>query len=494
MSGLMSLLQRRKGINLNIFMSKEFITVTGLGIGEETKGASVEWLSKELNAHTITRSGGCQGGANVVLEDGREQMFSNFGAGTFNGVRTHLIHMVINPVDIFMEGIELEKKGVSRPFDLMTIDNNCLVLTPYHSAISRFREIMRDDKKGTVGKGVGEAIRDSNNPNISIRVKDFFTDKEDLKLRVEAIREYKLKQAIEIIQSKKITNLSEDAEAELKLLEDRKLVELTVDSYKALINLVKVVDEDFFDFLINKDGVIINESSHGALLHPWYGFVPHVTQIDPTSQDVLSTLKMHDYKGKIYKFGVSRCYATRHGAGPLVSFNPEMTKTIQETHNNRPEDNAWIGEFRNGNFDLVATKYASEISGGNFNGLMISYLDQLKRFGEWQVCEAYDFDGNKEGLSDYFNIENGIIRGIKVYPNKRNSEHLSHQLKLTQLLKQCRPVLKTLKPNKDKDLTNVFLDYIEEELQVPVVLAAFGPKMSDRVIRPGFEKFFNKDL
>jgi adenylosuccinate synthase len=474
-------------------MSKEFAAITGLGIGEETKGAAVEWFSKKLHAHTVTRSGGCQGGAFVVREDGREQMFSHFGAGTFDGVRTHLMNMVVNPVDLFEEGLELESKGVTSPFSLITIDENCLTVTPYHSAFSRLKEILRgDNKHGTVGIGVGEAIRDSKNPELSIRAGEFLGSKERLKEKIEAIRQHEIDQARDLIMTLGTSQLPDGARGEIDLLYNRSLVETTADSFKALASIVSIVGREYFDELIGRDGAIVNESSHGALLHPRYGFVPHVTQIDPTSRETISMLKAGGYDGKIMRFGVSRCYMTRHGAGPLVSFNPSLTKSIHEVHNGRPEDTPWLGEFRTGNYDLVAMKYALDICGGPkaFDGLMISYLDQLKRFSEWQVCVAYDFDGSKDGLSDFFKVKDGLITGIKIRSDDGSDDYLVRQAQMTELLKHCHPVLATLKPQNGKPLDEIFINFVEENLGVPVVATAYGPKMSDRKARSGYGSLF----
>lgn len=476
----------------------EIFVVTGLGIGEETKSQTVEWLAWQLMAHTILRTGGWQAGHHVVREDGTEQMFSFFGAGTFEGARTHLKHMVISPVEFFDEAVELESKGIKNPFDSITIDKDCLTTTPFHGAISRFREIMRNDKKGTVGKGVGDAIKDANagNPDLVIRAGDFLGDRETLKRKVEAIRQHKIRQAAAITQAMEVDELPDEAYSEMKILHDSTLVESTVDSMQYLADLVKIVDDTYFDDLLAKDGVMVTETSHGALLHPRYGFVPHVTQVDPTAQDLLTSLKEHGYKGRVVRLGVSRCYMTRHGAGPLVSFNQEMTDSIQETHNAASERaNEWLGEFRNGNYDVVAMEYAIAISGGreSFDGLKISYLDVLAQQDEWQVCEAYTFEGEATDLDEYFVMQDGHqITGIKVHEDMGDEAHFAHQIRLTELLKQCTPVLKTLKPEDGKSLEDVFLDYVEAHLQLPVVAVAHGPKKEDRHARPGWEHLFKK--
>jgi adenylosuccinate synthase len=470
----------------------EVLMITGLGIGEETKASSVEWSAKQINAHTILRSGGCQSGHNVITEDGVEQQFSHFGSGTLDGVRTHLKHMVINPVNLFTEAIELENKKVEDPFNLITIDEDCLTVTPFHGAISRIREVLLgNDKKGTVGMGVGDAIKDSNNPELTIHAGDFLKDENFLHIKIEAIRQYKIKQAINLISLHlESGDIPERVYSEMEILYDESLVNTTVDSFKCTADLFKIVGDEYLDEILSKEGGIVCEASHGALLHPRDGFLPHVTQIDPTGQDVLKTLKEHNYSGKIVRLGVSRCYMTRHGAGPLVSYSEEMTKSIQETHNNTAND--WLGEFRNGNYDIVAMKYAIKISGGkeSFNGLKISYMDILSQRNEWKVCEGYKLDSEETDFEDFFNVENGIITEIKIHPDTDKQEHENHQLRLTELLKKCQPILKILKPTEEKTLEQVFIEYVEENIKIPVVTLAYGPKASDRKIRPGYENLF----
>lgn len=460
-------------------IQRQFIRVNGLAYGEEAKGNTVQWLVREFEAHTVWRSGGWQGGHHITHDDGREMAFSFFGAGTFEGARTYLKHMVISPVELFNEAVELEQKGIPQALDLITIDKDCLATIPYHSAISRFREILRGkNKKGTIGKGVGEAIKDAHNPELTIRAGEFH-DCETLLRKIENIRRQKLSQAQDLLASCKEI-IPPEALFELGILQDRSFVALTAKACLYLANLVAIVDEVYLEDLLSQKGTIVNEVSHGTLHHPRYGFVPHVTQIDPTSQDVADTLNKHHYNGRKLRFGIVRSYLTRHGAGPLVSFSQELTNSLVETHNNQAND--WLGEFRTGYFDIVALRYALAFSGGanSYDGLVLSYLDVLRKRKEWQVCEAYEYRGRDKDLERFFDLEGKRIMGIRVYPDTRDEAHYQHQLELTRLLKDCYPVLKTLTPTSSEALEQVFIDYVENKLEVPVVGTAHGPKIKDR--------------
>lgn len=470
------------------------VVVTGLGLGEETKGATVQWLARELGAHTIIRNGGCQAGHVVVASDGREHMFSHYGCGTFEGARTYLREMTVFPAYVFDEAVELEKLGVDNPLGMMTIDRNCLAVTPYHGAFSRMKEISRgENRRGTVGMGVSEAVEESRtHPELSIRASDFLGDREVLFQKVEAIRQYKLQQARELLATAAALSTIEQVQKELKLLEDESFAITVAQSFIYLAKLVKIVGDEYLDEVLSQEGAIVCEPSHGALHHPWYGFVPHVTQVDPTSENLRNTLSGHEHKKKIIRLGVSRSYLTRHGAGPLPSFSQEMTDQIQETHN--AEGSWWLGEFRNGYYDFVTMQYAINISGGkeSFNGLVISYLDVLAKYSEWPVVEAYTYEGEAvDDLDQYFEMADGKIIGIKVYPNTRDQAHYDHQVRLTELIKHCKSVVTILKPEEDKSLEQVFLDRVEEKLGILVVAVSRGPKAEDREKRMAWKNLLS---
>ncbi len=60
-------------------MKRAIITV-GLGFGDEGKGATVDYLTRQLEADLVVRyCGGSQAGHNVQLPDGRRHTFSQFG-------------------------------------------------------------------------------------------------------------------------------------------------------------------------------------------------------------------------------------------------------------------------------------------------------------------------------------------------------------------------------------------------------------------------------
>ncbi len=139
--------------------------VVDLGFGDSGKGLLTDYLTRHFEAGVVVRyNGGAQAGHNVVAPDGRHHTFSQFGSGTFiPGVKTFLSRqVVIHPGALLVEGTILEKKGVPDAFTRLRVSDRALVITPYHQAANRIKEIVRGaDRHGSCGVGVGEAVEDA---------------------------------------------------------------------------------------------------------------------------------------------------------------------------------------------------------------------------------------------------------------------------------------------------------------------------------------------
>jgi adenylosuccinate synthase len=139
-------------------MSRRAVVTIGLGFGDEGKGACVDYLCRQLKADLVVRyCGGCQAGHNVELPWGTRHTFSQFGAGTFSGVPTYLgPDVIISPLAMDNEAHHLIDVGIADPWPLLKIDKNCLVATPYHSELNRYRETVRGVRRhGSCGEGIG---------------------------------------------------------------------------------------------------------------------------------------------------------------------------------------------------------------------------------------------------------------------------------------------------------------------------------------------------
>src|SRR5438874_450628 len=120
-------------------MKRAIITV-GLGFGDEGKGATVDYLTRQYEADLVIRyCGGSQAGHNVQLTDGRRHTFSQFGAGTLATdprPRTYLgPNVVIDPPALVREAEHLAELGVAHPMSLVSVHPHCLVVTFWHRSL-----------------------------------------------------------------------------------------------------------------------------------------------------------------------------------------------------------------------------------------------------------------------------------------------------------------------------------------------------------------------
>lgn len=456
-------------------MSKAYV-LTGLGYGDECKGATTHFICHREKAHTVIRTGGPQAMHNVLTGDGQYYCFAQYGSGTLAGARTHLSQdMVIEPFTLLQDGEELRSDyGISDIFERMTIDERSLIVTPFQIAANRLRELARGaGRHGSVGLGVGDTILDGELLGDEVI---FARDlgKPWLSEKLEAIRQLKLQQLSEIIQDAPL--LPERAKPELALLNDPKMVDKATAVFNKLGWTAGIVDDSYLAYLLRQPGTVVFEPSQGVLLDRWYGWHPYTTRLDTTSSSTLRILRDCDYQGEVIRLGLIRAYQTRHGAGPFVTEDKTMTQLLPDQHNGQHE---WQGHWRVGTLDILATRYAIGVCGGPkaFDGLVVSCLDRMATLPVWQVCYAYQYTGADQVLSPFFEAEGLEITGIKVRPNSRDQAQLSHQEKLGVLLRQCQPRL--------TDIENDFRAYlagIEDRFGIPVAVASYGPTEEDKKI------------
>src|SRR5262249_22601594 len=148
--------------------------------GDAGKGTMVDYLVRQRPAQApavvVRYNGGPQAAHNVVTEDGRHHTFAQFGSGSFvPGTQTHLSRcMLLNPLGMVREGEDIHERGATDVWERLSIDEDAVVITPWHVAANQLREAGRGaGRHGSTGQGVGEARVDALSiPELSIRAKD----------------------------------------------------------------------------------------------------------------------------------------------------------------------------------------------------------------------------------------------------------------------------------------------------------------------------------
>lgn len=347
--------------------------VVGLGFGDETKGATVDYLTDFLKAGLVVRyNGGAQAAHNVVTPDGRHHTFSMFGSGTFAGAKTHLSRFVrVDPMVIWSEAHALHGKGVETPHKLITVDKNAIITTPFHAAHSQY--VAPIHKRGTCGLGVGASVRYAEKRPYEALYAG------DLKRRdvvVEKLREmaWCYRDAV------RNTDVVKAPQTE---------IEIMADFYLEFAEAVRVTDADGLRVMLETTDDVIFEGAQGFLLDKDAGCQPYVTSSDTTTRQAFELIAEAEYDGEVETIGVMRSYMTRHGAGNFPTEINAGIADFPELHNVTGEQYLQ-GAFRVGwlDFDLINLAVRSM----PVDSIAVSHLDYMENADVWKIAQRVPGD------------------------------------------------------------------------------------------------------
>lgn len=431
-------------------MRQVFLTVD-LGFGDAGKGSIVDCLTRTYDAHTVVRyNGGAQAGHRVVTDDAipQDHVFAQFGSGTLAGAATHLSrYMLLEPLAMMAEEQHLRALNVHDAFQRTTIDARALVITPFQRAANRLRELARGvDRHGSCGMGIGETMTDALTYGEKVlRVGDL-TKPDLLYTKLAFLRKVNL--AKMPVQCRALAQ-DASAVAELELLTDPSWADWLMAAYQKFAGQAQIVAGDYLDDLLERPGTVIFEGAQGVLLDEWAGFHPYTTWSTTTLANAHTLLAEAHYTGEVTQIGITRAYATRHGAGPFVSEDATLTDALPDACNGF---GAWQQGFRVGWLDLVMLRYALQTV-GPLDYLAVTCLDRLAALPALQVCRQYEHATN-------------LVKQITPSPTLRD---LAYQAQLTHTLAHCQPRLEPVAG------PIALLDLITAELGLPVGLISTGP-------------------
>lgn len=435
--------------------------VAGLGFGDEGKGSIVDYLCAEYKIGTVVRyNGGAQAAHNVVNSGGsgdKTHTFAQFGSGTFWGARTHLSRfMVIDLNALGKEALALKELGVSNPMEMLSIEQDALLITPYHKAANRLKEIKRrHSRHGSCGMGIGETRR------------DFLAFGDAVPMVRDLVEPKKLREKLQFVKTtimKELCNhtietdpFSKEALGLLTMSVDD-VVETWKEKYR-----FSIVDNSYLPTVVKKNNVVF-EGAQGVLLDENYGFAPHTTWTDTTYTNADTLIKeAGDEFAVVRKIGVIRSFLTRHGAGPFPTEDKELRTGVLDDERNDVGD--WQGMFRVGYLDLVLLRYALMVTKEQTEALAVTHMDKIDKIPK--MCMSYSPRGTDgphgHEFSDYMTD--------KLTLNKPGS--WEHQGWLSNFLKDR--VFPQYWP-----INNDFISVLQDCLGVKVNIQSFGPSYKDK--------------
>ncbi len=436
--------------------------VADLGFGDAGKGTVVDFLARQGGISAVVRfNGGGQAAHNVITPDGRHHTFAQFGSGTFTpGVRTHLSRfMLVDPEAMADEAAHLSSVGCGSVFARLSVDENAKIVTPFHKAGNRIREFARGaGRHGTCGMGIGETMADHiSHEERTIYVRDL-RDPALLAAKLAAVQEAKCAEFGGMIAEVLQMPGADAIRPEVQVLENS-TVSAEVAERMWRVGMRFLITDASYLARLAAQGELLFEGAQGVLLDEWYGFHPHTTWSTTTFGNALALLGEIGYSGEIEKLGVIRAYSTRHGEGPFPTGDAKLLPLFPEPHNG---DMGQQGKFRVGWLDFVLARYALAACDGA-DSLAVTHLDTFHAAGVGRkAAVAYKHLGK--------NIENLSVP----YLDRAGQEALTH------LLGEASPVYINL---PDGDISARYLQLIEQELRVPVLIESHGPTAADKRIR-----------
>ena len=416
----------------------------GLQWGDEGKGKIVDVLTSNYNI--IARFQGGPNAGHTLVFNGMKHVLHTIPSGIFHEEAVNLVGngVVIDPVIFKKELDKLSIQNVDYKKSLV-ISRKAHLILPTHRLLDAASEASKGKAKiGSTLKGIGPTYMDKTGRN-GIRVGDLELDNWKEKYRALANKHESM-----------VSFYNVDLEYDLE--------ELEVEFFEAVdvLKSLKFIDSEEYLHQAQRDGKsILAEGAQGSLLDIDFGTYPFVTSSNTTAAGACTGLGIAPNTiGEV--FGIFKAYTTRVGSGPFpTELFDEDGETMGRVGN---EFGATTGRSRRcGWLDLVALRYACQVNG--VTQLMMMKADVLSGFKSLKVCTAYKYKG--EIIHHFpYNVEAENITPI--YTDFEGwAEDLTEMNNESKLPKSL----------------NVYIDFLEEELQIPIKVVSVGPDRKQTIFR-----------
>ncbi len=424
--------------------------------GDEGKGKITDLLARDQDA-VVRFQGGNNAGHTIVVGDVKFKLHIVPSGVIREGVAAVIGDgCVVDPWVLDKELRDLESRGIST--SNVVVSDRAHLIMPYHRELDRVQEASRAGsfRVGTTGRGIGPCYQDKMG-RTGIRASD---------LRYPSLLEEKVRKgcrdasAICGAMGSPVSFDPDEVLDKLRALEGT-LVPRTRDA-PALLN-----------DMLDKGARVLLEGAQGTFLDIDRGTYPYVTSSSCSTGNASagSGIGPSWFERVI---GVSKAYTTRVGEGPFpTELNDHVGEMMREvgrefgTTTNRPRRCGWL--------DLVLVR--SSVRWNSIGELALTKTDVLSSLKEVKVCTEY-------ALSRETAERCGLPTVIRDFPS-----HL-------ELLKECRPIYRTLKGwgelSKEEweahraegtlpQGLDGYVSLIEREVLAAVTLVSYGPGREETI-------------
>ncbi|GAB1450852.1 adenylosuccinate synthase [Draconibacterium sp.] len=420
----------------------------GLQWGDEGKGKIVDVLTPKYDV--ITRFQGGPNAGHTLEFNNIKHVLHTIPSGIFRDNKINIIGngVVIDPI-IFQKEIEsLKKIGVDISQNLY-ISKKAHMILPTHRLLDAASEQQKGDSKiGSTLKGIGPTYKDKIGRE-GLRIGDLLHDfEEKYKSRVENHKllltdffKYDFQQTLD--------------ESEKAWFESIKL-----------LKTFKIVDtEHMINKLMLENKSVLAEGAQGTMLDIDFGSYPFVTSSNTICAGACTGLGIAPNKiGEV--LGIFKAYCTRVGMGPFpTELHDQTGSDLRKAGNEfgsttgRPRRCGWL--------DLVALKYSVMLNGAT--QLIMMKADVLDQFESIKICVAYEVNGKT--IEDFPFELNDDVQPVYV-------ELPGWQTDLTKIRHQ----------DEFPEELNNYINFIEEEMGIPVTIASVGPNREQTIMLDGEEE------
>lgn len=291
---------------------KKCSVVIGSLWGDEGKGHMTDILCNIPNTLNVRFNGGAQASHTVVTPDGKRHAFRHFGSGTFAGAMTYLSDKFIVNMPAFVKERN-ELYGEFEMYPTVFVNPECIVTTPWDVYINQGIETVRkSDRHGSCGFGINETVERSKDERYKITVCDlFFKDK--LISKLTAIRDEYVRKRLDSEYGLELEGLPEKY---VSLIECKENIDIFLFYADEFLKTVRVLG----DCVLKRFDNVVFEGAQGLLLDQNNEeYFPHVTTSNTGIKNVMDILSRNNFDGKMDIYYMSRCYITKHGAGPMAN-------------------------------------------------------------------------------------------------------------------------------------------------------------------------------
>jgi adenylosuccinate synthase len=461
-------------------MVANVILTVDLGFGDAGKGSIIDWLARTESAKLVVRyNGGCQAAHNVVTPDGRHHAFAQFGSAAFvPGVHTYLSRfMLVAPDNFLREQTALIRAGIPDAAARVHVSRLAPITTPFHRAANRLRELVRGGgRHGSCGQGIGETAADVLQYGAAMLYAGDLADPRPMRSKLRFLRAAKRLELEEGHDLSHRATLDDAFAQELRLFDADTAIDAIVAAYTAFAARVQLVDESFLAERLAADGTVLFEGAQGVLLDEDYAFFPYATRSKTTLANAERLLAEAGFAGRTFRLGLQRAYAVRHGPGPFVTEDADLTRRLPDHHNGM---NPWQREFRVGWFDPLAARYAIAATGG-VDGLAVTCLDRMEHVSDLRIATAYRYAGAKAG-ADLARCFKRTATGSVIDLALAARPDLDHQRDLTNLLFACVPIYECVAASRGHE---ALAEFLADSVGAPLTAVSFGMTADHKRMMP----------